>query len=148
MRLPPIPIGTGKKATAEKRDVFVASCQAWSTGDVPEIAKKFDRQKGAEAAVESHRRRLGRRPIDRFCDGFQAGKRRPNVFVGRDGALERTNHLRNRHHWRIWIAGGSTEFQQEAAVPRDAVTNLAKAGEIDKKPFLEERRASPHGTLA
>ena len=50
-------------------------------------------------------RGLGQRSIDRFCDGFQSGERRANVFVGRDGALEQMNDLGNRHHWRIWIAG-------------------------------------------
>jgi len=32
------------------------------------------------------------------------------------GALEQTNQLWNRHHWRIWTAGRPTESQEEAAV--------------------------------
>jgi hypothetical protein len=40
----------------------------------------------------------------------------------------------------IRIAGRPTESQQEAAVSRNAVANFAKAREIDKQPFLEQRR--------
>jgi hypothetical protein len=48
---------------------------------------------------------LGRRPIDRLCDGFQASERLTNKFIGRYRALEQINHLGNRHSRRVWVAG-------------------------------------------
>ena len=43
--------------------------------------------------------------LDRFYDGFQTGERLTNVFIGRYRALEQTNHLGNRHHGCVWVAG-------------------------------------------
>ena len=73
------------------------------------------------------------------CDGFQSGKRRASVFLGRDGPLQQTNDLADRHCRRIGIARRPTKPQQEAAVSRNAIAHFAEAGEVDKEPLLEER---------
>lgn len=85
-------------------------------------------------------RGFGQGPIDRLCDGFQSRKRRSCGFLGRDGSLQQPSDLAYGHCRRVGIAGRATEPQQEAAVSGNALAHFAEAGEVDKKPLLEERR--------
>ena len=64
---------------------------------------------------------------------------RPSV-LRLERALQQTNDLVYRHSRRTGIASRPTKSQQEAAMPSNAIAHFAEAGEVNKKPLLEERR--------
>jgi len=92
-------------------------------------------------ALTRARERIGkRRPIDWFRDCFQSGKRCGGLFVCWNRSLQQTNDLIYRHCRSIGIASSPTKPQQETAMPGNAIAHFAEAGEVNKKPLLEERR--------
>ena len=63
-----------------------------------------------------------------------------NLGSARKGTLEQLNNFFHAVKARIGIAGGTTQSNQEAHVPRNAIADCAKTREMNEEPLLKHRR--------
>ena len=114
-----------------------------------DVAQRAPRTKGTRRLHEHHRGgaeeavlEIGARAGPVRCRSLGFERRQHGFHVPLPGTrrLQEPDGLLDGLRRRRRVAGRVTVSHQESAVARDAVADLAEAGEIDEEPLLEERR--------